>query len=119
VAYSLQEQQQFEEARSLLRRHTPAAQRDFGESDDLTLKMKEKYAKALYKDDGSTLDDLREAVDTLEELNRPKGRVFSGAHPITKSIEDNLRDARTALHARETPPTDAQEDGDLDEVEDA
>ena len=45
--------------------------------------------------------------------------MFSGAHPITKSIEDNLRDARTALHARETPPTDAREDEDLDEVEDA
>ena len=45
--------------------------------------------------------------------------MFSGAHPITKSIEDNLRDARTALRARETQPTDAREDEDLDEVEDA
>ena len=44
--------------------------------------------------------------------------MFSGAHPVTKSIEDNLRDARAKLAARETPPTDAREDEDLDEVED-
>ena len=128
LAYSLQEQQQFEEARSLLRRHTPFAQRDFGESDELTLKMKEKYAKALYKDDGSTLDDLREAVNTLEEIERTARRVLGGAHPDTTRIEGSLREVRAALRARETPstvrasetpPTDAREDEDLDEVEDA
>ena len=36
----------------------------------LTLKMRWIYAKALYKDPGATLDDLREAVTTLEDCNR-------------------------------------------------
>ena len=81
--------------------HTPAAQRDLGESDDLTLRMKEKYAKALYKDDGSTLDDLREAVATLEEIERIARRVFGGAHPLTEGAAGELQKARAAL--REAP----------------
>ena len=81
--------------------HTPAAQRDLGESDDLTLRMKEKYAKALYKDDGSTLDDLREAVATLEEIERIARRVFGGAHPLTEGAAGELQKTRAAL--REAP----------------
>ena len=65
------------------------------------------YAWVLYKDDGAALHDLREAVDTLEEIERTARRVFGGAHPVTKGIEDNLRDARAALRARETPPPSA------------
>ena len=75
-----------------------------------------------------TLDDLCEAVNTLEEIERTARRVLGGAHPDTMRIEGSLREVRAALRARETPPTvrasespptDAQEDGDLDEVEDA
>ena len=40
------------------------------------------YAEALYQDTGATLDDLREAVTTLEETERTMRRVFGGAHPI-------------------------------------
>ena len=65
--------------------------------------MKEKYAKALYKDDGSTLDDLREAVATLEEIEQIARRVFGGAHPTTALIEASLGESRAALRARETP----------------
>ena len=63
--------------------------------------MKEKYAKALYKDDGSTLDDLREAVATLEEIERIARRVFGGAHPLTEAIGVSLGKSRAALRARE------------------
>ena len=59
------------------------------------------YANALYKDDGATLDDLREAVTTLEEIEPIARRVFSDAHPVTEGIEDELQDARAALRARE------------------
>ena len=52
-------------------------------------------------DDGATLDDLREAVMTLEELKRTARRVLGGAHPLTEGIEDELQDARAALRARE------------------
>ena len=62
------------------------------------------YTKALYTDEGATLDDVREAVTTLEETERTARRVMGGAHPLTVDIEDELRDARAALRARETPP---------------
>ena len=51
----------------------------------------------------TTLDDLREGVTTLEETERTVRRVFGGAHPHTVDIEDELRNAREALAARETP----------------
>ena len=59
------------------------------------------YAKALYEDPGATLDDLHEAVTTLEEIERTARRVLGGAHPLTLRIESNLQSARAALHARE------------------
>ena len=52
----------------------------------------------------TTLDDLREAVTTLEELERTARRVFGGPHPTTAEIEHCLREARAALRARDTPP---------------
>ena len=55
----------------------------------------------LHKDDGATIDDLREAVTTLEEIEPIARRVFSDAHPVTEGIEDELQDARAALRARE------------------
>jgi len=65
--------------------------------------MRKIYAGALYKD-GATLDDLREAVTTLEEIEPIARRVFGGAHPITAGIESALQIAQAGLRARETPP---------------
>ena len=65
------------------------------------------YAKAHYKDTAATLDDLREAVTTLEDAGRIARRVLGGAHPITMGIERHLRNAQAALRARETPPGSA------------
>ena len=56
---------------------------------------------ALYKADGATLDDLREAVNTLEGTERTARRVMGGTHPLTMQIEQSLRNARAALRARE------------------
>ena len=61
------------------------------------------YAQTLYRDNSATLDDLREAVTTLEETERTARRVFGSAHPVVKGIADELRNARAALCARETP----------------
>ena len=69
--------------------------------------MRSLYAEMLYKKDGTTLDDLREAVTTLEDTERIARRVLGGSHPDAMWIEDDLRDARAALRARETPPGSA------------
>ena len=63
------------------------------------------YAQSLYRDDVATLDDLREAVMTLEDAERIARRVLSGAHSVTTGIERRLRESRAALRARdETAP---------------
>ena len=67
--------------------------------------MRWTYAQAIFMDDGTTLDDLREAVTTLEDTEQTARRVLGGAHPLTTSLEGDLQDARAALRARETPPT--------------
>ena len=65
------------------------------------------YAGAIYEDDDATLDDLREAVSTLEDTERTARRVLGGAHPDVVRIEKSLREAREAVHARESQPGSA------------
>ena len=53
-------------------------------------------------DEGATLNELREAVTTLEDTERIARRVLGGAHPLTTGIgEDCLQNARAVLRARE------------------
>ena len=91
----------FEEARIFLRKVLPVARRVFGENGEITLRMRGSYAAALYRDDNATLDDLREAVTTLEDTVRLARRVLGGEHPTTVGIEGELQAPRAALHARE------------------
>ncbi len=106
-AAALSRLQRFEEARSLLRNTIPLAQRVVGhpivgEDRELTLIMKLTYARCLYKDDGATLDDLREAVNTLEDTERTARRVLGAAHPLVQNhIGRSLGESRAALRARE------------------
>ena len=100
---SLGQLRRFEEAKELMRRTLPAARRTLGESHNLTLQVSWNYAQSLYEDSAATLDDLREAVTTLEETERTARRVLGGAHPTTVGIERALREARAALGARDTP----------------
>lgn len=96
----------FKEAQSLMRETIPVARRVLGESNETTLRMRWTYAMALFFEDSTaTLDDLSEAVTTLEDIERIARRVFGGAHPTTSAIEENLRDARAVLHAREETPS--------------
>ena len=90
----------FEEAKSLLRKTLPVARRVLGDNDTTTLRMRMNYGRVLYKDDGATLDDLREAVETLEETERIARRVLGGANPTVGSIVRALQGARGALRAR-------------------
>jgi len=93
----------FGEAKSLMCKMIPVARRVLGDSHGYTLTMRKVYADALYKADGATLDDLREAVTILEDTTRIARRVLGGAHPVTNGIEAALREARATLHARVSP----------------
>ena len=77
------------------------ARRVLGECDRLTLKIRWNYALALFRDNGATLDDLREAVTTLEDAGRIARRVLGGAHPLTVEIERLLQFVRAELRARD------------------
>ena len=114
LAFSLLSLQRFEEAKSLLRKWMPVAQRLLGETDKFTFTMRWLYAAALYEDAGATLDDLREAVTTLEDTERTARRVLGGAHPLVGKVERALREARAALGSREAVAamTPAQGSGD-------
>ena len=101
-AADLSDLQRHAEAKSLLRKTIPVARRLLGENNDLTLRMRLLYGGALYRDAGATLDDLREAMTTLEEIERIARRVLGGANPNTAAMERALRAARAALRARET-----------------
>jgi hypothetical protein len=74
-----------------------------GENHELTLRMRCLSAETLYFDDGATLDDLREAVTTLEDVVRISRRVLGGSHPVTTEVENDLQKAQAALYARGLP----------------
>ena len=59
------------------------------------------YARAFCKDPDATLDNLREAVNMLEDLIPTARRVLGGAHSIVLNIEKVLRASRAAVRARE------------------
>ena len=104
-ATSLISLERFEEAKVLLRKTMPVARRVLGEGCEALLIMRLNYAKAFYTDPNATLDDLREAVTTLEELETTARRVLGGSYPTTVTIEASLQDARAlaALRTREAP----------------
>ena len=89
--------QRYAEAKSLLNKMIPVAQRVYGASNDQTFRMKGCYAHTLCKDPGATLDDVREAVETLEDTARTARRVLGGAHPTVEGIESCLRNARSVF----------------------
>ena len=104
-ASSLVALKRLEETKPLLRKMIPVARRVLGDSYDTTLRMRTIHAAVLYSDTGTTLDDLRESVETLAEMERNAGRVFGAAHPLVATIARCLRNSRAALDARETSCT--------------
>ena len=83
----------YREVKALMRKMIPVARRVLGENNGITLRMRSGYANALYRDDDATLDDLYEAVTTLEETDRIARRVLGSAHPLVRSTEFGLRQA--------------------------
>ena len=101
-ANSLVSLERFEEAKSVLRKQMPVAQRVLGASNEFAFKMRGCYADALCSDPGATLSELREAVTRFEDLERDARRVLGSAHPfVVRAIGRSLQNARAALRARE------------------
>ena len=102
-ACTLTDLKRFKESEIVLRKVMPVARRLFGNSHNLVLRMRWNYAETLYLNPGAKLDDLSEAVTTLEDAERIARRVLGGLHPTTEGVEGSLHNARAALRARETP----------------
>ena len=101
-AANLVKLQRFDEAKTLMRDTIPVARRVCGENDMITVKMRRNYAMMLYRDEGATIGDLHEAVETLEDLALIARRVFGSSHPELVTIElGALKEAQRALRARE------------------
>ena len=79
------------------------AQRVVGKSNITTLRMRTLYAAALNNDPSATLDDVREAATTLEEISMIARRVLGSAHPLARAIEHNLKVVRSKLAAFAAP----------------
>ena len=64
--------------------------------------VEKKYneAVAVDGDPGASLDDLREAVTTLEDTARIARRVLGGEHPLTAGVEKALGKSRAAYDTR-------------------
>ena len=62
---------------------------------------------ALSRDNGATLDDLREAVTTLESVANSWKQVFGQAHPETPMVQGALEMARKTL-ARATAASESK-----------
>ena len=100
-ALSLVGFKRLEEARPLLRRTIPMARRVTGDSSDISIGLRKLYAQSVGCDAAATLDDIREAVTTLEETERTARRVLGRTHPTVGGMEASLRKAQAALRARE------------------
>ena len=59
------------------------------------------YGKVLYKADDATLDDLREAIKTLEDVEPTARRTLGGTHSYVAGIKGDLDASRARLRARE------------------
>ena len=100
LAVSLRTTERSTEAKYFLREQLPKARRALGASHITTLRVRWIYAQTLYKDVAVTLDDLREAVSTLEEIEPTAQRVLGPANPTAAGIEECLQDARVVENAR-------------------
>ena len=72
-----------------------------GENDNLTLMMRCIYASALYRAENATLDDVREAVTTYEELARTTRRKLGEAHPLAVMVAQDLENVQGKLRKQE------------------
>ena len=90
VADSLINMQRFEEAKRVLRKVIPVAQRVLGTQNELTLSLREDLSRATL-DGESSAEEKREALRMLEELAGVMRRVLGPVHPDTSHAQGMLK----------------------------
>ena len=101
LAFSLVSDYFFEEAKTFLRDIIPRSESVLGNQHHNTLAARRLYAKAVYTDAHSSLDEQREAIATLEDCRRIGRQVFGNEHPICEAVDDSLVKARERLSLQE------------------
>ena len=88
-ALTLLELQRFEEAKGILRRTVPVAQRTLGAEHELTLSLRE-YLSHATLDGESSAEEKHEALRMLEDVAGIMRRVMGPAHPDTLHAQREL-----------------------------
>ena len=104
-ADSLIQLERYRTVMCLLRETLPIARRVLEECDETMLRLRVNYARALCVVSadavtGTSPDDLREAVTTLEEIEPIARRVFGDDHLFGDQVEHFLRESRGLLHKK-------------------
>ena len=88
-AISLLELERFEEAKRILHRLVPVAQRVLGTENDHTLSMREDLSRATLEGESSA-KEKREALRMLKDTVAVMRRVLGPAHPDTLRVQREL-----------------------------
>merc|ERR1712032_241731 len=88
-ALNLLELRRFGEAKKLLRKTMPVAQRVLGNDHDVTLSIREDLCHATLNG-GSSAEEKREALQMLEDTVAVIRRVMGPAHPDTLHAQEKL-----------------------------
>ena len=87
----------YKEAKSLLHKHIPVARRALGNEHDLTLDLRNLFARAIYRDTNSSRVHVHEALAIAEDVLRTTQRVFGTSHPYSRGSRKDLESARMRL----------------------
>ena len=91
-----------DEAKPILRKAIPNARRTLGAEHDLTLNFRDIYGRCLYRDDNASRDDVVEAIEIFEDVQRRARRVFGPKHPNWTHLPKLLEGAREKLASFDT-----------------
>ena len=98
-ALSLLALRRFAEAKRVLRKVAPVARRVLGDSNDLTLSLREDLSRATL-DGESSAEEKRQALQMLEDTVAVMRRVLGPAHPDTLHAQSELKMYRSRRKSR-------------------
>ena len=75
----------------------------YGAEHEYMLQIRTLHARALCEDENASLDNLRQAVELLEDIESISSRVLGARHPDTAANRSMLSSAREKLAQAEAP----------------